>query len=111
MGNLKAVVKQLFYKTGTTFLLDKLLFYAAFLKNKKANKKFAIENPAIKIPPDYFLYETFLLNYEKYINPDAAFEIIDWTKKYLNDVPCAVLEWGCGVARIVRHLPKYLPFQ
>jgi ubiquinone/menaquinone biosynthesis C-methylase UbiE len=35
----------------------------------------------------------------------AAREIIGWTKNYFPMSLLTILEWGCGVARIVRHIP------
>jgi SAM-dependent methyltransferase len=110
VSSFKSALKHLFYLTGSTFILDKLLFRIAWLKNKKKNDQYKRHNPDFPIPTDYFLYETYLLDYNQYsIEGEAsAKEIVEWTGKYFEAHPKAVLEWGCGVSRIVRHLYKFI---
>jgi SAM-dependent methyltransferase len=63
------------------------------------------------LPSDYDLYETFQLNYQKFIEDGslAAKEIIEWTKPYLNSTEPRMLDWGCGVGRVTRHIPTFEP--
>jgi SAM-dependent methyltransferase len=76
-------------------------------KNISYAKKF----PALIFPPDYYLYETYKLDYQQYIEDGdlSAKEIIEWTTKYLPHQQINLLEWGCGVGRTTRHLKNYLP--
>lgn len=39
----------------------------------------------------------------------AAAEIIRWTKPYLGKPDPKILDWGCGVGRITRHIPTVVP--
>lgn len=114
MANLKARLKHLFYITGTASLLDKFVYGISFLKNsflknRKKNLKYKKANPHLKFPPDYFLYETYVLDYEEYLTDgeNSAREIVEWTDKYLKEKPRQILEWGCGVGGIIRHLPTF----
>jgi SAM-dependent methyltransferase len=79
------------------------------LKRKK-NRRYNLSHPDIELPPDYFLYETYHLDYEEYIRDgeESAKEIIQWTEKFFKKSPGCVLEWGCGVSRITRHIHKFI---
>ena len=106
MSVIKRWLKTFFYRTGNATLLDKLNFKLASWKYQEKNKQYLLANPDTVLPSPYFLYETYSLDYEKYIEDGlvAAKEIIAWTKPYKNDVN-SIFEWGCGVSRIIRHLP------
>ena len=60
------------------------------------------------LPDDYDLYETYQLNYQKFIEDGklAAAEIVEWTKPYLSSPQPVILDWGCGVGRVVRHIKE-----
>jgi hypothetical protein len=107
MSVIKRWLKTFFYRTGNARLLDKLNFMLASWKYKEKNKKYLQANPDTVLPSPYFLYETYSLDYEKYIEDGlvAAKEIIAWTKPYCKNDVNSIFEWGCGVSRIIRHLP------
>ena len=109
MNEYKAILKDFFYRTGTAHILDKMVFGLVWLKNKGKNARYRRANKTIAIPPDYYLYETYRLDYAEYINDGVvtAKEIVEWTGKYLSNNPQKVLEWGCGVSRVVRHLHRF----
>ncbi len=79
------------------------------IKSKK-NKNFIKNNPEIILPPDYLMYESFQLDYKKYYDDsiESAREIINKTSNYINFQNANILDWGCGPARIIRHLPLIL---
>ena len=106
---IRQIIKELFIKTNTLPILDKFNYVTAYLKNLRKNRAFKRFNPDFILPPDYYLYETYQLNYKQYKEDGeiTAREVIDWTKQYLQE-PSSVLEWGCGVARVVRHIPRYI---
>jgi 2-polyprenyl-3-methyl-5-hydroxy-6-metoxy-1,4-benzoquinol methylase len=83
------------------------------LRYYSANKRFRKENPDLVLPPDYFIYETYRLNVSDYYNDGktTAGEIVHNIRKVINiDVAGSrILDWGCGPARITRHLPGLLP--
>jgi SAM-dependent methyltransferase len=91
--------------------LDRLLFRAALFGNRNKNNRYRQQDPQALLPGDYFLYETYQLDYQKFIEDGAlaAREIIEWTKPWVSVPDPRILDWGCGVARIVRHLPALLP--
>jgi SAM-dependent methyltransferase len=110
MKSIRATVKNFFYRTGLATFLDKSLYLIAFLKNRKANNAFRKEHPDLTIPPDYFLYETYRLDYKQFFDDGelTAKEIIDSVKPDLKNYPDKILDWGCGVSRVTMHLHKFV---
>ena len=109
MQSLKSTLKYLFQITHSLRLLDKLNFKIAKNRNKNNNNLFKKLNPDFSLPPDYYLYETYKLDYHNYKEDGlvSAREIIEWTAKYTPDTK-TILEWGCGVSRVVRHLNQFI---
>lgn len=103
---MKYTIKQFLYRINALHFLDKVKYNIDKLKYRKINQKFKESYFDFALPSDYFLYETYRLNYLEYKEDgyNSANEIVSWTQKYIK--PDNVLEWGCGVARIVRHLPQ-----
>jgi SAM-dependent methyltransferase len=93
--------------------LEQLIDRSFYLYNKilysRSNKDFLQKNPHIPLPPAYMLYEAYKLNYKEY-----WFDGLETAKWVLNELKLEgsghekILEWGCGPARIVRHLPHLL---
>ncbi len=111
MGLSKRWLKSIFYRTGNATLLDRIMFFRAQLIYGAKNKNYINGHPDVALPSAYFLYETYMLSYQKYMDEglEAAREIVTWSTPYLPAESKKVLEWGCGVSRIVRHLPVILP--
>jgi len=87
-------------------LLDKFNYAYSGIRYLAKNMRYRKKNPGFIFPPNYYLYETYRLDYEQYKEDGelTAKEIIEWTANYLQG-QLKILEWGCGVARIVRHIP------
>jgi len=66
--------------------------------------------PDVVLPSDYMIYESFQMNYENYYNDsvNTAKWLINYLEKYIELKNVKILEWGCGPARIIRHLPVLL---
>jgi len=91
-------------------LADRLNFFYQKFRNRKNNKLFKANNPDVVLPPDYMIYESFQMNYENYFNDSVstAAWLISYFQKHIELKYIKILEWGCGPARIVRHLPSLL---
>jgi len=91
-------------------LFNQLLFRWQQLKYAGINRRFRKQHPEIAVPDAYTLYESYELNYKKYIEDGelTATEILDSINEYLPAAP-QILDWGCGPARITRHLKKFCP--
>ncbi|MFW2478315.1 MAG: methyltransferase domain-containing protein [Sediminibacterium sp.] len=87
---------------------DRLLFRWQQLRYFSRNRRYRREHPTTAFPAAYTLYESYQLNYRKYIEDGAltAQEIIDSIKAYIPPTP-QILDWGCGPARITRHLKTF----
>ncbi len=106
-------------KTQLTYLLRKLRlmhlgdranFYFQKYKNRSSNQMFKEKYADVVLPPDYMIYESFQMNYENYYNDslNTAKWLISYLEKYIELKNVKILEWGCGPARIIRHLPGLL---
>ena len=109
----KGNISNLLRKFKLMHLTDRVRYFVQSVKNKQANNAFLNTNPDIKLPPDYLMYESFQINYEKYLvgGKEVAQWIVDNLKKYNNSEKVSILDWGCGPGRVVRHMPNLLGTQ
>ena len=106
----KIIIKKIVSKLNLLSLVEQISFTKQKLKNRKSNTLFRKENPSVKLPPDFYLYETFNLNYNKFYTngiPTAEW-LIDHISEYKKLENVSILDWGCGTGRIIRHLPSLL---
>jgi len=107
---MKYLISTLFRKLGLIKQIDKVHFYVSWLKTYKLRKRFNEEHPDVKLPPAYFIYETFNLNYFSFY--DKSIETAKWLishfEKHKKLENISVLDWGCGPGRVIRHLPSFL---
>ena len=82
-------------------------------KYRKENDLFKKEYKDFPLPPDFFIYETYRLNFKWYYEDgkNTAKEIVELLSKHadLFTPGKRILDWGCGPGRTVRHLPFLLP--
>jgi ubiquinone/menaquinone biosynthesis C-methylase UbiE len=92
---------------GLLQMSDYLRFIWLRVKNHDQNKRFRNQYPDVALPPDYLMYESFQLDYERYyINGQKTAEwLAGLVEKHKSLKGANVLDWGCGPARIIRHLP------
>lgn len=91
--------------------MDRLYFHFNQEKNRRRNRAFVKANPGFALPPPYMLYESYRLNYRAYYEDGltTAKELVDLLQPFVDLTKASLLEWGCGPARVVRHLPGLLP--
>lgn len=94
-------------RLGLMEFTDLLRYYFQKYKNRKINKNFRLRNPGISLPPDYLIYESFQLNYQKFYTESigTAIWLSDLFRKHIDLQNRKILDWGCGPGRIIRHLP------
>jgi SAM-dependent methyltransferase len=104
----KGQISNLLRSLGLMRLTDHVGFYLQKFKNRHINKDFKLRNPTVKLPPDYLLYESFQLHYEKYYQGgfDTARWLIKHLEKHISLNNKRILDWGCGPGRLIRHLPQ-----
>ena len=97
-------------KLGLMNLADRANFYYQKYKYRSSNKQFKEKYPDVVLPPDYLIYESFQMHYDNYYNDslNTAKWLIGYLEKHIELKNVNILEWGCGPARIIRHLPKLL---
>jgi ubiquinone/menaquinone biosynthesis C-methylase UbiE len=107
---MRKLISNLLRQLGILFYTDKIRFYFHFIKKLNERKRFSSKNPQVKLPPSYLIYESYNLDYFKYYfdGRDSAVWLLDNLKKHIELKRINILDWGCGPARIVRHLPELL---
>jgi len=97
-------------KIGILKLSDKFRFFMFYLRTFKERYRFIKANPNISTPPAYLIYEAFDLNYDSYYfaSKRTAAWLLDFFRKHCDLNNINILDWGCGPARIIRHLPDML---
>ena len=106
----KGHISNLLRRIGLIFFTDWVRYYIQKFKNRTINKDFKQKNPDVKLPPDYLIYESFQINYQKYYTEgsDTAKWLTDHFKKHIDLKDKRILDWGCGPGRIIRHLPNVI---
>jgi SAM-dependent methyltransferase len=87
-------------------------FAAEVVVNYPGNRRFAREHPDFTTPPAHLAFDAYAnLKHDFYrtVGTECASEMAAYVHKYLDAPAPAVLEWGCGCARVLRHLPELLP--
>ncbi|MEA3494587.1 MAG: class I SAM-dependent methyltransferase [Bacteroidota bacterium] len=105
---IRGLLSQIFRKLKLLYFLDILRFKYQKIRNYKKNKKFIKQNSNIVLPPNYMMYESFQINYNKYFfdGKDTAEWLMNQFGKYKKLENLNILDWGCGPARIIRHLSE-----
>lgn len=114
-GTFKQHLLQLLRCTGLLQAADQGWFLWDRLRHSSANNAFRKQHPDFRLPPPDLAYDAYgSVNWTAYHatgRVQAQF-ISDLITRYTTKTgPLAIAEWGCGPARILRHLPNILPCQ
>jgi SAM-dependent methyltransferase len=103
----KSYISLILRKLRLLNLADRLAFQVQRIKNRRKNHVFKLNNPEVNLPPDYLLYESFQLDYNKYYfdSLETAKWLVNILKAHIELKNKRILDWGCGPGRIIRHLP------
>ncbi|SHJ11998.1 Methyltransferase domain-containing protein [Hymenobacter daecheongensis DSM 21074] len=103
----KGFLTNVLRRAGLMHAADRARYALLRFRNRRPNQAFRAANPAVALPPDYLMYESFQLNYRKYY--EGGRETAQWVRDHLaRHLPLHdqhILDWGCGPARVIRHLP------
>jgi len=104
----RGTISGFFRKLGLSHLVDNVRFNVMKLQNRSKNTQFKAQHPDVKLPPDYLIYESFQMDYEKYYSggKKTAKWLIDYFEKFKKLENINLLDWGCGPGRTVRHFPE-----
>jgi ubiquinone/menaquinone biosynthesis C-methylase UbiE len=79
------------------------------IKNRSANKQFLESHPDFIPPPYHLAYDAYNhTNWKAYNDMGRTHSrlISELINKYVEGKEIAICEWGCGPARVIRHLSK-----
>jgi SAM-dependent methyltransferase len=107
---IKYKLSLLLRNVGLIQISDKIRFYICYIQTYRLRRLFFKENKNVKLPPAYYIYETFNLNYFGFYNKsiDTAKWLISYFEKFKKLENISILDWGCGPGRIIRHLPAFI---
>lgn len=97
-------------KLGLLHAFDLIFYYFNKIRFRSKNRRFKKSNPGVVLPPDYILYESYRLDHTSYFKD--GMETARWIVQQINpyaDLNGNILDWGCGPARIARHMPLLIP--
>ena len=88
-------------------LAERLSFLLAMARAWRVNKKVSQANPGVPLPTLWLLYDTVgTCDYQSYLESGILSEMFyQIFEKYLPQGKLRVCEWGCGLGRVLRHLP------
>ncbi|MFC0604983.1 class I SAM-dependent methyltransferase [Winogradskyella pulchriflava] len=106
----KSQISNLLRQLRLIYLTDKVRYHLQKYKNRRVNSNFKNNHKDIKLPPDYLMYESFQMDYDKYYNGglNMAKWLTEHFSKHIELKNVRVLDWGCGPGRIIRHMPKVI---
>lgn len=103
-------VQHILRVSGLLGVAEKVRYLVTVAKLYRKTRLFRSLNPNFKVPPKALAYDAYSAPdwdfYKKSGIQTAAF-LLNVAQRYLpRDVATRVLEWGCGPARVVRHIPS-----
>ena len=106
----KAALSTWLRRAGLMHLADTVRFRVLQARHRAENRAFRVAHPEVVLPPDYLMYESFKLSYRSYY--EGGRQTAEWLKKHLTPhlglQNQAILDWGCGPGRVIRHLPDVI---
>lgn len=101
-------IRLLFSRLQALPLLDRWHFLLSAVRYRSRNRRFRAARPDFQLPPDVLIHETYRLDYQAYERDglETAVELLQRCRPFIPNAGIDILEWGCGVSRITRHLPS-----
>jgi len=94
-------------KTRLLIIAEKVNLLRTIYRYRKQNHLFMQDNPGIKMPPYHLMYDAYShCGYHGYFHTgiDSAKVITEIIRRFTKKTELTVCEWGCGPARVIRHL-------
>jgi SAM-dependent methyltransferase len=110
-STLRGVASAAARKLGVLQPLDGVLCWLERIRNARRNRRFVAEHPGFAVPPAHLAYDAYdAVRWDEYLRGgrEVATLVGDLVRQHLGSGKVRLLEWGCGPARIVRHLPELL---
>jgi len=100
-------------EAGLLRLVDFLLFLKNMVRTIKPNRLFLSRNREFPVPPYFLSYDAYgHTNWNAYYRSglEHAKFLSGIIRELIPADDVSVLEWGCGPARIIRHMPGLLDY-
>lgn len=105
-------IQNILRKTHLLSLAEQIRYRSKVISLSGQNKKFIAENPDFVLPPKYLAFDAYSApewTFYKSSGEGTAAFLAGLAKEYFPGQPIqSIYEWGCGPARVVRHLPTAL---
>jgi len=109
MSRLKQPLLALARRARLLPVLERLRFGKHWLQTRKSNANFTRRNPDFIAPPAWWMHDMYahtdLAIYQE-TGVDHAAILDQFLTRHLGTGPHDVADWGCGMARMARHLGK-----
>jgi len=105
--NLKSRLLSGIRALGGAPFIDYCHYLVVRILKSPANRRFKVQYQDIPLPPTYLVYESFQMDYRRYYlgGQETAKWIKELVSPYILTENLHILDWGCGPARVIRHLP------
>ncbi len=110
----KQIISGLLRKTHFNKLVDYCKFFIDLCKNSKKNKVFLSQHSNFPAPPPYLAFDAYgHTNWKEYYKTGLKHAQLlgRIIREQVTGENIKVCEWGCGAARIIRHMPALLEFK
>lgn len=107
-------IAQLLRKIHLRQFADNLMYIGNVLANRKSNHLFSAEHPGFIPPPSYLAYDAYNhTNWQDYYETGLSHArlVSDLITEYVSEKDIKIFEWGCGPARVIRHLQEIAGFE
>lgn len=99
-------------QTGLLSAVEQLRYWRSLWRYRRSNRRFRRQYPDFAVPPLHIAYDTLAgASWEYYHR--TGIQLAEYLAGIVRErgLPesAAILEWGCGPGRIIRHLPDILP--
>lgn len=103
-------IQRILRNAGLLGLMEKVRYGISVVKCYARNREFISDHSDFKAPPQALAYDAYSApdwNFYKTSGETTAQVLFEIARHHLQqDVLTRVLEWGCGPARVLRHIPS-----
>lgn len=96
-------------QSGLLPVVERARFLTEVVQSTPSNTRFQRTHPSDPMPPKWLTYDAFsFIDYDRYWKTGQlrAAYLADLARTYGAQPPLTICDWGCGPARIVRHLAR-----
>lgn len=110
MSQIRQKVMRILRDSGLLALADTVRYPFCVLEYHRRTRLFNARNPGFKVPPKFLAFDAYSApdwDFYKISGSETAAFLSSAALRYLPaNAATRVLEWGCGPARVIRHIPS-----